>query len=78
MQRTEPRCERGGSALGLWGFFQLICRSAVLRLLAGQALLPFPRAAVGPCAPSWTCLMALGHGGVLVLFAPCLQPEVTD
>lgn len=44
VQCTEFHCERGGLGLGVWGFFQIIYCSAVLRLLVRQALLPFPRA----------------------------------
>lgn len=77
VQCTEFHCESGGLGLGLWGFFPIIYCSAVLRLLARQALLPFPRAVdeallwvhAHPAGCVWWLLGTGGCGAFCSLFA---------
>lgn len=84
VQCTEFHCESGGLGLGLWGFFPIIYCSAVLRLLARQALLSFPRAVdeallwvhAHPAGRVW---WLLGTGGLWCRLLPvCNQKWLTE
>lgn len=71
----------GSGALGFFPNY-LLLSSAEASGEAGFA--PFPKscgwsAAVGPRTPSWTCLMAPGHGGLWCLLLPvCNQKWLTE